>query len=97
MPSKAPQRRKSDKRAMPASKRRVFAPRLLVVGVMLLWAAQNEPDSFTAASLSVWILSALTAGLIAYAAIALVLPVFRIIMAFIVLGGATSPDEAPEP
>jgi apolipoprotein N-acyltransferase len=64
---------------------------------MLGWAALNEPPIFDAASLGVWALSALTVGLLAYAAVALARPVLGLAAAFFLQGAVPQHDEANEP
>jgi hypothetical protein len=44
------------------------------MGVMFLWAAQNQPPVFTTPSLAIWGLSSIAVGLIAGAACAFVQP-----------------------
>jgi hypothetical protein len=68
---------------MPSSKSKgkkakLLRPGLLVLAVMFLWAAQNEPANFTASTFASWALGALTVALLTRAGLALVAPVFAI-------------------
>jgi hypothetical protein len=97
MPDSTPQRRKTDKRGKSAANRRIFAPALLIAGVVLLWAALNEPAPFNGANLVVWLLSALVVGLLARAALALVEPVISVFATLIRQGASHPGREADEP
>ncbi len=57
---------------------RLVRPGPLVVAAAILWAAANEPTSFTPSSVAVWLLGALTIGLLARAALALLQPLIRL-------------------
>jgi hypothetical protein len=87
--------RKSAKKAPKA--KRLFAPKLLVFGVMLGWAALNEPASFDTASLAIWGLSALTVALLAGAAVALAAPAAGLFVALVRQAGAGAGARAEEP
>jgi hypothetical protein len=53
-------------------------PKLLVLAASCAWAATNEPASFTAASVGVWLAGMLTTALLAAAALSLALPAARV-------------------
>jgi len=53
-------------------------PKFLVLAAACAWAATNQPASFTAASLGVWVAGALTTALLAAAALSLALPAARV-------------------
>jgi hypothetical protein len=52
----------------------LFRPWLCVMGVMFLWASQNQPPALSSASVAIWVLSSIAVGLIAGAACAFVQP-----------------------
>lgn len=60
---------------------KLFRPLLVVLAVVLNWAALNQPPLFTPASLLVWLLGAITVGLLVRAALALAIPIMQIGMA----------------
>ena len=62
--------------AKPAKSRRIFSPFMLTLAVMAGWAAAHEPPQFSAASLGVWICSAIAVALLARAVLALLTPLF---------------------
>jgi len=97
MPSNPVDRRKSKNGKGKHARKGVIAPKMLVLGITLAWAAVNEPAVFDTASVGVWVLSALTTGLLAYAAVALVRPVFGLAAAFVLQSAAPRHDEANEP
>jgi hypothetical protein len=97
MPSNPIDRRKPKGAKGARARKGVIAPKLLVIGIVLAWAALNEPAVFNLTSLGVWVLSALTTGLLAYAALTLVRPVFGLAAAFVLQTAAPRHDEANEP
>ena len=62
-------------------------PGMLTLAAVFLWSAGHEPAVFNAASLSLWLLGALTAGLLVQAALTLAAPLLGIFAA--VLSQAT--------
>nr|WP_295737658.1 hypothetical protein [uncultured Acidocella sp.] len=58
-------------------------PGLVVIAIMCLRAAATQPAWFSIASIAVWLAGALATGLVAYAALALALPVAAILLAYI--------------
>jgi hypothetical protein len=74
---------------------RLYRPGLVMVGVVLLWAAFNEPAQFDTASVAVWLLGAVTAGLLARAALALAEPALKLTIDLAVQQARrVPPDEA---
>jgi len=75
----------------------LYRPGLIVISAVMFWAALNEPAMFNAASVTVWLLRAVTVGLLARAALALVEPATR--LGAVLLSQAARPgeDEAGEP
>jgi len=58
---------------------KLFRPWLCVIGIVLLWASQNQPPEFTPASLAIWGLSSIAVGLIAGAVLAFIPPLILIL------------------
>ncbi len=54
---------------------RLLRPGILMLAVMLTWAARHQPAAFTPASLAGWALGAATVALLTRAALALAAPV----------------------
>ncbi|MBW4024871.1 MAG: hypothetical protein HIU92_17380 [Proteobacteria bacterium] len=65
---------------------RLIRPGPLVVAAGILWAAANEPISFTPSSAAVWVLGGLTAALLARAALALLQPLAKLGLAALLNG-----------
>jgi hypothetical protein len=63
---------------MAAKKSALLKPGMVTMASVLLWAAQHEPDSFTAASTGVWLLGALTIMLLVRAGLALAAPILTL-------------------
>ena len=61
-----------------AKKTALLKPGLLTLASVFLWSARHEPASFNAASLSLWVLGALTTALVVQAALALAAPLLGI-------------------
>ncbi len=57
-----------------------FKPGLVLTSFVFFWAASHEPPAFTATSISIWIFGAITAALLAKAALVLTEPVTRILL-----------------
>jgi len=58
----------------PKTGSKLIRPWLCVMGVMFLWASQNQPPVFAPPALAVWALSSVSVGLIAGAICAFVQP-----------------------
>ncbi|WP_234732271.1 hypothetical protein [Acidocella facilis] len=58
-------------------------PGLVVIAIMCLRAAATQPSWFSIPSIAVWLAGALATGLVAYAVLALALPVGAILLAYI--------------
>ncbi len=63
----------------PKPKPGLLKPGMIMLAVMFLWAAQNMPAAITPGSGALWLCGAITAGLLARAALALAAPVFKIL------------------
>jgi hypothetical protein len=65
----------NNKSRSPAKKKsNLFNPGTLMLGVMFLWLARHEPPVFNIVDVAIWILGAISAALLARAALALVAP-----------------------
>jgi hypothetical protein len=56
----------------------LYKPKLLVVAFALFWAGTNQPESLTPVTLVLWVLSAVTAGVLMRAALAVVEPLVKL-------------------
>jgi hypothetical protein len=65
---------------------RLIRPIPLVVAAAVLWAAANEPTDFGPAAIIVWLLGTLTVALLARAALALLEPLVKLGIAFLLQG-----------
>jgi hypothetical protein len=65
---------------------RLIRPGPLVIAAAVLWAAANEPASFTPAAIIVWVLGSMTIGLLARAALALGEPLAKLGVAVLLQG-----------
>jgi len=61
--------------------RRIYHPALVTAAIVLLWLAFSEPQTFNTASVIVWLVGALTAGLLVRAALAVGEPLLRLVSA----------------
>jgi hypothetical protein len=57
---------------------KLFRPWLCVIGIVFLWASENQPPDFTPASLAIWVLSSIAVGLIAGAILAFIQPLILV-------------------
>jgi hypothetical protein len=71
--------RKLSHKANKVQVRSLYKPRLLVVAFALFWAATNQPASLTPVTLLIWGLSAVTAGVLMRAALAVVEPLVKLV------------------
>jgi hypothetical protein len=67
-------------------KGRLIRPVPVVIAVAVLWAAANEPATFTPSSIVVWLLGTVTIGLLARAALALLEPLIKLGLALMMQG-----------
>jgi hypothetical protein len=70
--------RKLSHKANKVQVRSLYKPSLLVVAFALFWAATNQPASLTPVTLLIWGLSAVTAGVLMRAALAVVEPLVKL-------------------
>ncbi len=69
----------------------------LVAGVAILWAAANEPASFSQSSIVIWLLGTITVGLLARAVIALVEPLVKLGVGLLLQGLTRTPTAGDGP
>jgi hypothetical protein len=68
------------------TKGRIIRPVPTVIAAAVLWAAANEPVSFTPSSIIVWLLGTVTIALLARAALALLEPLIKLGIALMLQG-----------
>lgn len=80
-----------------AKSARVYKPGLVTIAIVMFWAAYNEPAMFDSAGILIWLLGAVTVGLLVRAGLALFEPMLRLAVRMAMLGLAHVRDGVSEP
>ena len=73
----------------------LYKPKLLVVAFALFWAGTNQPESLTPTTLVLWVLSAVTAGVLMRAALVVAEPLVKLVLKMARQAGIESGAEEP--
>ena len=73
----------------------LYKPKLLVVAFALFWAGTNQPASLTPVTLVLWVLSAVTAGVLMRAALVVAEPLVKLVLKMVKQASSATGAEEP--